>query len=107
MVSEQRRTPRYEFIADAEVTEVASKTKLIGRTSNLSVGGCFIEMLNPSPEGAGIRIKITHKDATFAAIARVVFTVPNMGMGVTFTDIGLSELVTLEKWLAAMTQSTD
>src|ERR1700730_14595994 len=40
MDSERRHAPRYSFIADAEVTELSSDTKLIAKTSDLSVGGC-------------------------------------------------------------------
>jgi hypothetical protein len=72
MDSERRRAPRYQFIADAEVTETASDTRFKGRTSDLSISGCFLDMLNPSPEGTAIRIRISPGDATMTALGRVV-----------------------------------
>jgi hypothetical protein len=81
MASERRRAPRYPIIADAEVTEIASETKLSARTSDLSAGGCFLDMLNPSPEGTEIAVRISHADTTFTARGRVVFLFPKYGNG--------------------------
>lgn len=99
MDSERRRHPRLPIIADAEVTEIASDTKLSAKTSDLSVGGCFLDMLNPSPEGSEIAVRISHADATFTARGKVVFVFPNMGMGVMFTDVPGSQQAILLKWL--------
>jgi len=104
MDSERRRAPRYPIIADAEVTEITSETKLSARTSDLSLGGCFLDMLNPSPEGTEIAVRISHADTTFTARGRVVFLFPNMGMGVMFTSVPASQQVLLEKWLEELSR---
>jgi c-di-GMP-binding flagellar brake protein YcgR len=104
MDSERRRAPRYPIIADAEVTEIASETKLSARTSDLSLGGCFLDMLNPSPEGTEIAVRISHADTTFTARGRVVFLFPNMGMGVMFTSVPASQQGVLEKWLEELSR---
>jgi hypothetical protein len=102
MDSERRRAPRYPIIADAEVTEIATETKLSAKTSDLSLGGCFLDTLNPSPEGTEIVVRISHTDTTFTARGRVVFLFPNMGMGVMFTSVPASQQAVLEKWLAEL-----
>jgi c-di-GMP-binding flagellar brake protein YcgR len=102
MDPERRRAPRYPIIADAEITEIASDTKLSAKTSDLSAGGCFLDMLNPSPEGTEIEVRITHTDKTFTARGRVVFLFPNMGMGVMFTSVEASQQAILQKWLAEL-----
>ena len=99
MDSERRRAPRYPIIADAEVTEIASETKQSARTSDLSAGGCFLDMLNPSPEGTEIAVRISRADTTFTARGRVVFVFPDTGMGVMFTSVPASQQAVLEKWL--------
>ena len=99
MDSERRRHPRFAIIADAEVIEIASDTKLSAKTSDLSAGGCFLDMLNPSPEGTEIAVRISHADTTFTARGKVVFVFPNMGMGVMFTDVPASQQAILQKWL--------
>ena len=81
---------------------MASDTRLKGRTSDLSICGCFLDMLNPSPEGTAIRIRISQGNTTFTALGRVVFVLPNLGMGVTFTSVEPSHLAVLRKWLAEL-----
>jgi hypothetical protein len=105
MDSERRRAPRYPIIADAEITEIVSDTKLSARTSDLSVGGCFLDMLNPSPEGTEIRVRISHTNTTFTALGRVVFLFPNMGMGVMFTSVDANQQAVLQKWLEELGRS--
>jgi PilZ domain len=102
MESERRRAPRYSFIAEVEVTEIASDTKLNAKTSDLSIGGCFLDMLNPSPEGTEIRVTIFHSGTTFTALGRAVFILPNMGMGVAFTRVDADQLTVLQTWLAVL-----
>jgi len=104
MDSERRRAPRYPFIADAVVIEISSDTKLVAKTSDLSIGGCFLDMLNPTPQGTQVRVRISHEDATFTALGKVVFILPNMGMGVTFTKIEQDQQAILQKWIANLSR---
>ena len=102
MGTERRRAPRYQFIADAEVVEVESGTKLKAKTGDLSIGGCFLDTLNPSPEGTEIQVTIWRGNTKFAAVGHVVFVFPNLGMGVTFTSSTPSQVAILEAWLAEL-----
>src|SRR2546426_12504415 len=58
MPQERRRTPRYPFIADAEVHDDASGTTVKTRIRELSLFGCYVDMDNPLPTGTPITIKI-------------------------------------------------
>jgi len=102
MDSERRHAPRYPFIAEAEVTEISSDTKLVAKTSDLSIGGCFLDMLNPSPQGTDVRVSISHEGATFTGRGSVVFVLPNMGMGVVFTSLEHDQQAILQKWIASV-----
>jgi hypothetical protein len=104
MDSERRRAPRYPIIADAEVTEIASETTFSAKTSDLSAGGCFLDMLNPCPEGTEIAVRISRADSTFTARGRVVFLFPNTGMGVMFTNVPASQQAVLETWLEELSR---
>jgi hypothetical protein len=101
MDSERRGSPRFRFIAEAELIEIKNDTKLHARTNDLSIGGCFLDMLNPSPKGTEIQLRIHHAGAVFNARGRVVFVVPNLGMGVCFTNIDSTQAVVLQDWLSA------
>lgn len=106
MGSERRRAPRYQFIAEAEVVEIESGTKFKAKTGDLSIGGCFLDTLNPSPEGTEIRVTILRESSTFTALGRVVFVFPNLGMGVAFTSSVASQTAILEGWLAELNLSS-
>jgi hypothetical protein len=46
-------------------------------------------------------VRITHENASFTALARVIYQQPNMGMGIVFTATEPAQLEVLKKWLAA------
>jgi hypothetical protein len=62
------RSRRYSFVADIELTDVKSEARTRERTSNLSVFGCHVETRKPLSNGAQVRVKITHRGATFVAL---------------------------------------
>lgn len=97
MGAERRRAPRYQFIADAEVVEIHTGTKLKAKTGDLSSGGCFLDMLNPSPQGTEVQITIVRENGTFTGMGRVIVVFPNLGMGVAFTSS--TQTAILERWL--------
>src|ERR1700686_2873501 len=99
MDSERRRSPRYRFIADVEIIDAVSDAQIKARTTDLSIGGCFLDMLNPSPKGTELRVTISYAGTTFTAVGRVAFVVPNMGMGVAFTNVDGNQFGILQKWL--------
>ena len=105
MDSERRQAPRYPFIAEAEVTEISSDTRLVAKTGDLSISGCFLDMLNPTPQGTDVRVKILHENTTFIARGKVVFILPNMGMGVMFTSIEHDHQAILQKWIAMLSRA--
>lgn len=98
--SERREVPRYPFIASAEETDLESGTRLTARVAELSRKGCYLDTLNPFPNGTRIRLIIFHSDATFTTLAKVIYAQPNMGMGVAFTTIEPAQMDVLQKWLA-------
>ena len=102
MESERRRSPRYRFIAEAEVIEIDNDTKLRARTNDLSIGGCFLDTLNPLPKRTEIQVRIYHGGAVFDARGTVAFVVPNLGMGIAFTKIDSNQAVILQDWLLAV-----
>ena len=99
MDSDLRRSARYPFYAAARITELQSQTSLNARTSELSRHGCYMDMLNPFPLGTPVQIEVTHQDQTFIARGHVVYSQMNIGMGVSFDEVGDSQLPSLEKWM--------
>jgi len=102
MPSDHRRAPRHPWVADAEVTETASRTRIRAQTRDLSIGGCFITVLNPSLEGTEVGITISHGKSTFTAVGTVVSVVPNMGMDVAFKTIEPTQSAVSQEWLTGL-----
>jgi PilZ domain len=97
-----RAVRRCAFVASAEVTEVSSGTQLSARTSELGVGGCYIDALNPFPEGTRVQVRILRDQGVFETNAKVVYCHPNSGMGLAFEEITPDQRSLLETWLAEL-----
>jgi PilZ domain-containing protein len=99
MDDERRSGPRYLIIADTELTDMASDSKRSGRTSELSISGCFIDTGNPAPAGTKFRVRISQQNTTFTAVGCVMSVIPNTGMSIAFTSIEPHQLSVLQEWL--------
>lgn len=99
MERERRRTPRYIFIASAELYEEASDVRVASRVSELSLHGCYLDMMNPFPPGTLIRLKIFAGDLTFQSKARVIYSTSNVGAGVAFIDVEPKYEYVIKRWM--------
>jgi hypothetical protein len=96
---EKRRSPRYSFIATAELIEEKADVRIASRVSELSLHGCYLDMMNPFPTGTTVLVKIAAGDAFFEAKSKIVYSQPNMGAGVGFVQIAPGSQEVLERWL--------
>lgn len=96
---EKRRSPRYSFIASAELIEERADVRIASRVSELSRFGCYLDMMNPFPTGTMVLVKISAGDAFFEAKAKIVYSQPNMGAGVGFLEVGQPSQEALDRWL--------
>lgn len=99
MTTERRRTPRYPFVAVAELIEAKSGTKMEIRVAELSLNGCYFDMVNPLPDGTPIHVKIFFENEFFEAKGKVVYSQANLGMGATFEELPSYSVPVLKKWL--------
>ena len=96
---ERRINPRYSVSAIADAVHLQADTRLNGRVSDLSRGGCYIDTINPFPVGADVKIRITKGNASLLAQAKVLYAATGMGMGLAFTKIDPERMPVLEEWL--------
>jgi PilZ domain len=96
----QRSVRRCSLVASAEVTDLHSGTRLSARISELSVGGCYVDVLTPFPEGTLVKLRIIRDQGVFATNGKVVYSNSNFGMGVAFTDLTSDQRSILETWIA-------
>src|SRR5258708_39293833 len=99
MERERRRTPRYMFFASAELLDEKSDVRIAARVSELSLDGCYLDMMNPFPMGTIVLVKIAAGDAFFQAKGKIISSQMNMGAGVSYLQIEPDSQAVLERWL--------
>ena len=101
VMTDRRASPRFPVVLAAEVTEIATGTRLSARTSDLSRNGCYIDTLNPIPVGSVVLVRLSQGNEIFEAHGKVVYVSPRLGMGIAFRgDLLHSQLAILDRWLA-------
>jgi hypothetical protein len=99
---ERRRHARYPFTATVEAVETKSQTRINGRTSDLSRGGCYVDTISSFPVGSIVKMRLTKEARSLEAQAEVVYSLVGMGMGVKFTGGDPEQLWNLEKWVGEL-----
>lgn len=95
-----RRTPRQAVIADVELTDMQSGNQIRGRTKDLSLFGCGMESTKLFPKGTRVKIRLSHRGTEARALARVIYSKSDLGMGVVFTSVEPEDQRILEWWVA-------
>jgi hypothetical protein len=105
MDQNRRRVPRFPFAASAELLEEKSRAMIKTRVTELSLYGCYVEWINPLPQGTVFFLKIFTDYEYFEARATVVYAQPQLGMGLTFHDVKPHFLPVLKGWLLSALQA--
>ena len=99
MEQKQRCEPRYPFIASAELLEEISGARMSSRISDLSLNGCYVDTINPLPDGTLVHLRIFTETHAFEAPATVVHSQAFLGMGMKFRDVQPESVEVLRLWL--------
>jgi hypothetical protein len=99
---ERRRNARHPFTATVEVVELNSQTRIQGRTSDLSRGGCYVDAISSFPAGSIVKMRLTKETRTCEAQAEVVYSMVGMGMGLKFASGDPEQVWTVEKWMGEL-----
>ncbi len=99
MQVERRRSPRYSFVTMAEVVDEEENARTSTRISDLSLQGCYVEMLNPFPQGKKVMIEIYTESEFVEAPVTVAYQQPKKGMGLQFTGLTPHSTGVLNKWV--------
>src|ERR1700722_11293470 len=99
---ERRNNPRYPFTATCDATEPKSHAKIIGRTSDLGRGGCYIDTIGPFPPGTTLVVRINRERQSLTIEGKVVFAQPGMGMGLSFTKVEADQQPILDQWISEL-----
>jgi len=99
----RRTTPRFTFIAEAEVVGVGD----LSRVSELSARGCYIDTLNPLPKGSDVRLRIRYGCSACEFPGKVIYMHAGFGMGVVFGELTAEQGSTLDVWLDELARKSE
>ncbi len=98
-----RRVPRFPCNASAEVT--SDGTIELTNVTELSRYGCFLQTPTPLATGTSLAVKIMNHGKVFAATAVVVYSQPEIGMGIAFREVKSLFQTLLEDWLGELLEN--
>jgi len=100
--TERRAHPRFQFTTSAEILDLNSGAQCSARTSDISLGGCFIDTTSPFAVGTSVKLRLTQEKKVFVAEAVITSTMAGMGMGVQFKDVTPPQMEILKRWIAQL-----
>jgi len=100
--AERPRARRYAFVASVELVDLQSELQFQGRATDLSLYGCGVAASKSLPAGTKLRITITTKGRTFAAVGKIAYATADGEMGIVFARVEPSDQTLLEKWIGEL-----
>lgn len=96
---ERRKNPRYKISIGLEIRDESNHAKMQVRTTDMSVGGCYIETFLPLKIGTKLSVEmwVNTDKITISAVVRT--SDPGVGMGIEFLDLNCEEELHLERLL--------
>jgi len=84
-ISERRRRARYPGVGlNVEFCAPGASVGMSGRLSDISLAGCYIEVLTPCLQGTALDVVLRHQGFDIRLPGRVVAVHQGMGMGIEF-----------------------
>jgi hypothetical protein len=84
---ERRRFPRVACRIEATVLDELSAMNLPVKVTDISFGGCYVEMLAPLPVNSSVELTLDTSQGAIHARGKVVAAQTGMGMGIAFTGV--------------------
>ena len=95
---ERRKNPRFKISVPVEIHAEGGTAPVHCATSDLSLGGCYIESMYPFPAGTCLDLKL-EASGTLLIAAQVVTCDPQFGNGIEFLRMLPEDRATLVKFL--------
>jgi len=100
---ERRQFPRKACRIEAEVSMDDGAVRLPGTATDISLGGCYVEMLAPLPVDTDVEILLEPEGMTLEMSGKVRSSQTGLGMGIAFTGMRPETFERLQKLAPAPT----
>lgn len=85
--NERRENPRRRCNLSVELHPDSQETRVWGRVSDISLGGCFVEMPSPFKEGIKVRLALWIQDRKVWSLGKVAAARLGSGIGIEFLEM--------------------
>ena len=100
---DRRKHPRYPGNGGgAEVRQQGVDSRIWARLTDISLGGCYLEIMSPLPVLTYVSLVLTLEEQRLQAKGQVVVSHPHFGMGIQFIDLSAADRQMLESWITAL-----
>ena len=96
----QRTVPRFSMLAIAELADTDGTVCIVGRMSEVSSKGCYVNTPSTLALNSGLKVVISRDDETFLTDGKVIYVHDGVGMGILFVDSAPDQMNILTSWLA-------
>ncbi|MGA8149738.1 MAG: PilZ domain-containing protein [Terriglobales bacterium] len=103
-MQDRRKHPRMKSVNSVELYYGGQTSPVRARTTDISLGGCFVEMPNPLDKGATLKLALWVRDTKIWAQAKVITSTPGYGIGVQFTAMSDMDRRQLDQFLESITR---
>lgn len=94
---ERRQFPRKACRIEAQVSTDAGSVRLPGTATDISLGGCYVEMLAPLPVDTDVEIVLSPEGMKLEMSGKVRSSQTGMGMGIAFTGMRPADFEMLQR----------
>ena len=98
---ERRQHPRTKITVEVELQSERTATPLRVKTTDLSLGGFYVEMMFTLEIGTKLKIRLWLNDVKVSAGGIVVTRDLQVGNGIEFIDMATEDRLRLKRFLAA------
>jgi hypothetical protein len=102
VANERRQSQRYKCNGSAEFRTDAADVRTWATITDISRGGCYVEMQATSPQETNVNLQIEVEGIRVHVRGTVRVCYPFLGMGIAFTEISPEERERLESILAKL-----
>ena len=102
--AERRKYPRMKCLNSIELQPSAANAPIWSKTTEMGMGGCFVEMPIPLPVGTGLKISLWIGDHKLRFQGKVVNSRPGFGVGIQFGEITTEDMTRLHDFLRSITR---
>jgi hypothetical protein len=101
-LNERRQNPRRRCSLSVELHPATQENRIWGRVSDISLGGCFVEMSSPLKEGTQLRLALWIEEKKIWVLGKVAGLRLGSGVGIQFLEMKDEDRENLKRYIESL-----